>query len=198
MRCMQSILRESIETIALAAFLALLIQSAAQNYRVEGPSMLPGLENFDRVLVNRLAYTEVDAERFTRWIPWMDAEEGEVWRPLGEPGYGDVVVFRWPRDESQSFVKRIIGLPGDRIRIERGSVYRNGELLDEPYVVNRSSETIAERVVREGEYYALGDNRAQSDDSRNWGGVPRENVVGEVWLTYWPLNRVSSFFSSLR
>ncbi len=195
---MQSILRESIETIALAAFLALLIQSAAQNYRVEGPSMLPGLENFDRVLVNRLAYTEVDAERFTRWIPWMDAEEGEVWRPLGEPGYGDVVVFRWPRDESQSFVKRIIGLPGDRIRIERGSVYRNGELLDEPYVVNRSSETIAERVVREGEYYALGDNRAQSDDSRNWGGVPRENVVGEVWLTYWPLSRVSSIFGSLR
>ena len=193
---MQATLREAIETVALALFLVLLIQSAVQNYRVEGPSMLPVLENFDRVLVNRLAYTEIDAERFTRWIPWMDAEEGEVWRPLGEPEHGDVIVFRWPRDESQSFVKRIIGLPGDTIRIERGDVYRNGVLLDEPYVENKSGETLVERTVREGQYYVLGDNRSKSDDSRHWGGTPKENVVGEVWVAYWPLQRFNTLFAS--
>ncbi len=192
---MQSILRETIETIALAIFLVLLIQSAVQNYRVEGPSMLPTFENFDRVLVSRLAYAEVDLERLARWVPWMEAEEGEVWRPLGEPGYGDVIVFRWPRDERQSFVKRIIGLPGDTIRIERGEVYRNGELLDEPYVENPSGETLVERTVREGQYYVLGDNRGRSDDSRHWGGVPQENVIGEVWLTYWPPDRFLTLFS---
>ena len=192
---MQATLREAIETVALALFLVLLIQSAVQNYRVEGPSMAPLLENFDRVLVNRLAYTEVDAERFTRWVPWMDAEKGEMWHPVGEPEYGDIIVFRWPRDESQVFVKRIIGLPGDTIRIERGEVYRNGVLLDEPYVENRSGETLVERTVREGQYYVLGDNRAKSDDSRHWGGAPKENVVGEVWVAYWPLHRFSALFA---
>lgn len=192
---MHATLREAIETAALALFLVLLIQTAVQNYRVEGPSMQPLLDNFDRVLVNRLAYTEVDAERVARWVPWVDAEEGEVWHPVGEPEYGDVIVFQWPRDESQSFVKRIIGLPGDTIRIERGAVYRNGIRLEEPYVENPSGETLVERTVREGQYYVLGDNRSKSDDSRHWGGVPEENVVGEVWVAYWPLHRFDALLS---
>lgn len=192
---MRSAVREAIETIALAVFFILLIQAAVQNYRVEGPSMLPVLENFDRVLVNRLVYTSVDAARVARWIPGVEAEEGAVWRPLGEPSYGDVIVFRWPRDERQNFVKRIIGLPGDIIRIERGEVYRNGVLLDEPYVEQESSATLRERVVPEGMYYVLGDNRARSDDSRHWGAVPEENIIGKVWLAYWPLGRFNARFT---
>ena len=192
---MQSVLRETIETVALAVFLVLLLQSAVQNYRVEGPSMLPLLENFDRVLVSKLAYTEVDAQRAARWIPGLEAGDKESWHPVGGPGYGDVVVFRWPRDERQNFVKRIIGLPGDNIRIQRGNVYRNGAVIDEPYVERESGETIAERTVPDGEYYVMGDNRRQSDDSRHWGNVPAENIVGKIWVAYWPLNRFSALLA---
>ena len=190
---MRAVLREAIETVALVLFFVLVLQSAIQNYRVEGPSMLPYMENLDRVLVNKLGYTEIDAERAIGWIPSVDVEEGTVWRPMGEPSVGDVVVFRWPVDERQFFVKRIIGLPGDTIRIERGVVYRNGSPLEEPYIEHESYETIVGRIIQEGEYYVLGDNRAQSDDSRRWGAVPEENIIGEVWLTYWPFNRFTLF-----
>ena len=190
---MRAVLREAIETVALVLFFVLVLQSAIQNYRVEGPSMLPYMENLDRVLVNKLGYTAIDAERAIGWIPSVDVEEGTVWRPMGEPSVGDVVVFRWPVDERQFFVKRIIGLPGDTIRIERGVVYRNGSPLEEPYIEHESYETIVGRIIQEGEYYVLGDNRAQSDDSRRWGSVPEENIIGEVWLTYWPFNRFTLF-----
>ena len=190
---MKSFIRETIQTGALLAFLLLLLQGGLQNYRVEGSSMFPLLETMDGVFVNKLSYLRVDAERAARWMPWIDAEEGERWRPFGEPRYGDVVVFRWPRDERQYFVKRVIGLPGDEIRIRGGEVHRNGEALDEPYVEQPSGESIVERVVPEGHYYVLGDNRAQSDDSRRWGSVPEENIVGKVWLAYWPLNRLQLF-----
>lgn len=190
---MKSFIREAIQTGALLAFLLLLLQGGLQNYRVEGSSMHPLLETMDGVFVNKLSYLWVDAARAARWLPWIDAEEGERWRPFGEPRRGDVVVFRWPRDERQYFVKRVIGLPGDEIRIRGGEVRRNGEALDEPYVEQPSGESIVERVVPEGHYYVLGDNRAQSDDSRRWGSVPEENIVGRVWLAYWPLNRLQLF-----
>ena len=190
---MRAVLREAIETVALVIFFVLVLQSAIQNYRVEGPSMLPYMENLDRVLVNKLGYTAIDAERAIGWIPGVDVEEGTAWRPMGEPSVGDVVVFRWPVDERQFFVKRIIGLPGDTIRIERGVVYRNGSPLEEPYIEHESYETIVGRIIQEGEYYVLGDNRAQSDDSRRWGSVPEENIIGEVWLSYWPFNRFTLF-----
>ncbi|MCY4582431.1 MAG: signal peptidase I [Chloroflexi bacterium] len=190
---MRSILRETIQTIALAAFFMLLLQGAIQNYRVEGPSMRPLLDDLDGVFVNKMAYEAVDAEHVARWIPGLDAPLGEMWYPFGGPDYGDVVVFKWPRDERQYFVKRLIGRPGDRIEIESGEVYRNGEALSEPYVEHASGETIIERVVPEGHYYVLGDNRAQSDDSRRWGFVPEANVVGELWFGYWPLDNIGFF-----
>ena len=78
-------------------------------------------------------------------------------------------------------------------RSSSGEIYRNGEPLVEPYVEHSSGETIIERVVPEGHYYVLGDNRAQSDDSRRWGFVPAENIVGELWFGYWPLERFGFF-----
>ena len=189
----RSLLRESIQTIALATFFVLLLQGVVQNYRVDGPSMLPHLMSGDGVLVNQLAYLPVNAERAARWLPGVGASPGEVWHPLGEPDHGDVIVFRWPRDERQYFVKRVIGKPGDSIEIERGDVYRNGELVIEPYIENPSAQTIAVRVVPDGHYYVMGDNRAQSDDSRRWGFVPEENIIGELWFSYWPISRFGFF-----
>ena len=103
--------------------------------------------------------------------------------------HGDVVVFSWPRDPRQSFVTRILGLPGARVRVRYGSVIVNGVLLDEPYVQQELRQTLTERVVKEDSFYVLGDNRAQSDDSRHWGVVPRENLVGKVQAKYWPIER---------
>lgn len=190
---MKPFIRETVQTAALLAFLLLLMQGGVQNYRVEGSSMFPLLESSDGVFVNKLSYLRVDAARAARWIPGLDASEGEAWRPFGAPRRGDVVVFRWPRDERQYFVKRIIGLPGDAVRIRGGEVHLNGEALDEPYVERPSRESIVERVVPEGHYYVLGDNRAESDDSRRWGSVPEENIIGKAWFAYWPLNRLQFF-----
>jgi signal peptidase I len=192
---MRAAAREAIETIALAVFLVLLLQATVQNYRVEGPSMDATLHNLDRVLVNKAVYMEIDAARAASFVPWLHAENGEIWYPFRPPQHGDVIVFRYPRDPRQSFVKRVIGLPGDTIRIERGVVFRNGEPLDEPYVVHPSRETIAgERVVEPGHYYVMGDNRQQSDDSRHWGTVPHENIVGRVWVAYWPPDSIMTLF----
>jgi signal peptidase I len=192
---MRSAIREAIETIALAVFLVLVIQASVQNFRVEGPSMDPRLKNQDRVLVSRVIYTEIDAQRVARFVPGVDAEPNEIWRPFHPPERGDVIVFRWPVDEDQNFVKRVIGVPGDRISVNRGQVILNGEQIDEPYIEHESRETLAEITVSSDSYFVMGDNRAQSDDSRHWGEVADEKVIGKVWVSYWPLDRLAALFS---
>jgi signal peptidase I len=194
---MNTATREAIETIALAVFLILLLQVTIQNFRVEGPSMDPRLANNDRVLVAKAAYLELDAQRVTRFLPGISADEGETWHPFGAPSRGDVVVFRWPRDPSQNFVKRIIGIPGDTVQIFRGTVIINGVPLDEPYIQHESNETLGPRVVGEDEYYVLGDNRLQSDDSRHWGMVTTDHIIGRVWVDYWPLDHLATLLTRL-
>ena len=186
---MRALTREIIETIALAAFLVLVIQSAVQNYRVEGPSMQPLFISGDRVVVNKIIYTEIDAEHATGYLPAVSADAGEILRPFGELAQGDVIVFRWPRDPRQDFVKRVIGLPGDRVKIELGTVFVNGNPIEEPYVEYTLRQSINERVVEPNSYYVMGDNRAQSDDSRHWGSVPYDHVIGKVMASYWPVDR---------
>jgi signal peptidase I len=192
---MKSFIREIIETVALALFLVLVIQAGVQNYRVEGPSMEPLLINGDRVVVSRMVYTEINAHHVSRFIPGISADEGDFWRPLGEPSRGDIAVFKFPRDETQNFVKRVIAVPGDLIRLERGTVLLNGIPQDEPYVLNESRETTIEREIPKGEYYVLGDNRARSDDSRSWGNVPKDNLIGRAWVGYWPLKRIQTLLA---
>jgi signal peptidase I len=192
---MKSFIREIIETVALALFLVLVIQAGVQNYRVEGPSMEPLLINGDRVVVSRMVYTEINAHHVSRFIPGVSADEGDFWRPLGEPSRGDIAVFKFPRDETQNFVKRVIAVPGDLIRLERGTVLLNGIPQDEPYVLNKSRETTIEREIPKGEYYVLGDNRARSDDSRSWGNVPKDNLIGRAWVGYWPLKRIQTLLA---
>ena len=95
-------------------------------------------------------------------------------------------------------MKRVVGLPGERVRIQGGTVFINDVRLDEPYVTNRKNETLAERTVPEDSYYVLGDNRPQSDDSRHWGEVKRELIIGKVSLGYWPLDLFSGLLATPR
>jgi signal peptidase I len=156
--------REIVETIALTLIIFLVIRFAIQSYRVSGPSMLPGLQTDDYVLVNIIAYLFHAPER------------------------GDVIVFHYPLDTSEDFIKRVIGLPGDTVTLDNKTVQVDGVVLHEPYIseaYNPSGKTIK---VPMDEYFVLGDNRPLSDDSRDWGFVPKADLVGKAVIVYWPLS----------
>ncbi len=154
-------IRDVLETLLLAAVMFAAINWVTARIRVDGISMQPTLASGSYVLVNRLAYS------------------------LGSPGHGDVIVFHFPRDPDQEYIKRIIGLPGDRVEISRGELRVNGVLVGEPYINDSPQYESALRVPRD-QLYVLGDNRNNSSDSHQWGPVPLENVVGKALLVYWP------------
>ncbi len=151
--------------IAVAVFVGL--RSTVQTYVVYGPSMKPNFEELQRLLVNKVVYE------------------------LHEPERGDVIVFRPPNSQRESFIKRIIGLPGESVEIEAGAVYIHREdgnvlLLDEPYIKEPSARSFKGDIIPENEYFVLGDNRNGSNDSRNGWTVPRNNIIGKAWLSIWP------------
>ncbi len=152
-----------LETLLLSAALFLVINALSARVRVDGYSMRPTLEDGEFVLVNRLAY------RFDK------------------PVRGDIVVFHFPLDPGQDLIKRVIGLPGDEIRVEGGVVHVNDEPLNEPYIA--SPPIYAGRwIVPEDNLFVLGDNRNDSSDSHSWGMLPTENIIGKAILIYWPFN----------
>jgi signal peptidase I len=133
--------------------------------QVSGLSMEPRIDEDEYVLINALSY------RF------------------GAPQRGDIVAFRHERSAPSVYLKRVIGLPGDRIEIQRGVVRLNGAALGEPYVRFRDARSFRLVVVPANEYYVLGDNRANSDDSRSWGFVPGPDLIGRAMFGVWPLDR---------
>jgi len=156
-----------IETVLLAAILFLLINGISARVRVQGFSMVPSLQDGEFVLVNRLAYR------------------------LGQPQRGDIIVFHHPTQQNQEdLIKRVIGLPGDEVKVENGAVYVNGIRLKETYI-NAEPAYTDQRVVPEGSLYVLGDNRNSSSDSHAWGFVPYKVVVGTAVLIYWPIKELA-------
>lgn len=150
-----------LETLVLSVVLFVGINYITARIRVDGSSMEPTLHNGQLILVNRLAYK------------------------LGSPERGDVIVFYFPRDPEQEYIKRLIGKPGDFIRIQNGQVLVNDTSLNEPYIA-ASPMYMGEWVVPEGQYFVLGDNRNNSSDSHQWGMVPAEYVIGKALAVYWP------------
>jgi signal peptidase I len=135
-----------------------------QPVRVEGTSMLPRLEDRDRLFINKFVYHFAAIDR------------------------GDVVVFRYPRDPEKSYIKRVIALPGDDLRIDHGRVYVNGKLVREPYVPleYRDSRSMGEMIVPDDSYFMMGDHRSISSDSRDFGPVERSLIYGKAVFVYWP------------
>jgi signal peptidase I len=142
----------------------LIITFLYQPVRVEGTSMLPRLEDRDRLFINKFVYHLTAIE------------------------HGDVVVFRYPRDPEKSYIKRVIALPGDRLGIDHGQVWLNGRRLDESYVPEeyRDQKSMPEMVVPEGYYFMMGDHRSISSDSREFGPVDRSLIYGKAVFIYWP------------
>src|SRR5690606_934455 len=105
---------------------------------------------------------------------------------LSDPQPGDIVVFHYPKDPSRDFIKRIIAGPGDRIRMEAGRIFRNGERVHEPYLLNPDSDYFPEKIVPPGSYFVMGDNRNNSEDSREFGFVESHLIIGKAFVVYWP------------
>lgn len=153
---------EIAETVILAVVIFLLIRTAVQNFRIDGDSMEPNLHNRQFLIISKLAY------RFD------------------EPKRGDIVVFRFPRDPSRDFIKRIVGLPGETVEIRRGQVFIDGQPLAEPYNPRLGSYDAPPVTLGRDEVYVLGDNRNNSSDSHTWGPLPVANIIGKAVLIYWP------------
>jgi len=154
-------LREFVISLAISVFIIVFLY---QPVKVEGTSMMPGLADQERIFINKYAYR------------------------LGSIERGDVVVFRYPGDTSKNYIKRIVGVPGDRIEIQKGAVVVNGNQLLEPYVPGkfRDTRSMGEVVVPTGSYFVLGDHRNLSSDSRDFGMVERGAIFGKAVFAYWP------------
>ena len=181
-------LREFLGTAALAGLVFLLLHTTFQSYRVEGSSMQPNLQNGEFVLVNKMLYRQFRVGSWGKYIPFLDRDRDGIVQPFHGPKRGEVVVFRFPGDLSRNWVKRIVGLPGETIEIQRGVVLINGEPQEEPYALGAKTAEMAAVLVPEGHYFVMGDNRPGSSDSRDWGTLPRENIVGKAWLALWPIS----------
>ncbi len=152
------------DLVVSAAISVLIITFLYQPVRVEGTSMLPRLEDHDRLFINKFVYHIESIQ------------------------HGDIVVFHYHRDPEKSYIKRVIAVPGDRLWIDRGSVWLNGQRLRENYVPAkyRDNRSMAEMVVPEGEYFMMGDHRSISSDSREFGPVERDLIYGKAVFVYWP------------
>jgi signal peptidase I len=158
----KSTILQILATLVVALLIFFGVQAIIESRVVEGSSMEVNLHDGERLIVVKAAY-------------WF-----------GEPQRGDVIIFTHPQDPTRTLVKRVIGLPGEEIEIRDDEVYINGSPLDEPYIKGTTS-TLSKTEVPEGYYFVMGDNRQASSDSRSWGLLPEGNIIGRVWLIYWPL-----------
>ena len=197
---MSHVIKELLEAVVLALLVFFVIQISVQNFQVKGSSMKPTLDGGEYLMVNKVSYLRVDMQRLARLVPFWDVEASDQrYLPFSHPPKrGDVVVFHAPTTP-QDFVKRVIGLPGEDVKIKDGKVYIDGVELDESYLaysdLTRSMDCTPRLEsfdcrLQEGQYFVLGDNRGKSHDSKNWGPVPLENVVGKVWFVYWPFSKL--------
>jgi signal peptidase I len=180
--------REAIETLVLALLIFFVVRAALQNFRVEGSSMDPVLHNGQYLIVNKAIYTRINLKTISRFLPFIDPGDDPVRYIFRRPRRGDVVVFRFPGNPERDFIKRIIGEPGDTVEIKDGTVYIDGSPLDEPYITSKPTYTYGPMEVPVDQYFVLGDNRNNSYDSHVWGFLPEENIIGQAWLSYWPLD----------
>ena len=181
---MRVAIREMIETIILSLLLFIGIQFAVQTYQVKGASMAPTLSQGQYLLVNKIVYWH---------LTFGDEYDAKPMFPFRPPEHGDVLVFNFPNDPSRDFVKRVIGTPGDLVEIREGTILVNGEEVDEPYIVDPDENSMESLTVPPHSFFVMGDNRRQSNDSRDWGSVHIEYIVGQALLRYWPPHEITLF-----
>jgi signal peptidase I len=159
--------RDLLISVVMAVLVILFLY---QPVKVEGTSMMPSLVDQERIFINKFVYKY----------------------GIGDVQRGDMVVFWFPVDPTKSYIKRVIGLPGDVIEVDDGTVFVNGKTLQEDYVPDeyRDRMSMSSYTVGPDEYFVLGDHRSSSNDSRSWGAVPRHYIYGKAVFVYWPLNKL--------
>lgn len=169
-----------IKIIVAALFIALLIRSfIIQPYIIPSGSMLNTLQEGDRLFVTKFSYGI--------HLPFIEKEIFST----GQPEVGDIIVFPYPADKSIDYIKRVVGVPGDVVELRNKQLYRNGKLVEEPYVIHSDLGTMYHRdnmpplTVPKGKVFVLGDNRDHSQDSRFWGFVDKESIHGKALIIYW-------------
>lgn len=181
--------REIFETLLLALVIFVGVRLLVLNFRVDGLSMSPNLDNREMLLVNRNAYAHFDVNALLDILPGEDRASAHDVYPFDPPERGDIIVFNPPAESDKPYIKRIVGLPGDVVAIHDGSVFIDGQQLPEPYIDQGITDCVAgcdTVTVPPGSIYVLGDNRNNSSDSRVFGPVKISSIVGKAWLTYWP------------
>jgi signal peptidase I len=158
----KAIVREVVETAIMTLLIFLVVRLAFQNFRIEGQSMEANLHDGQFLIVNKLVYY------------------------LHPPQRGDVVVFHSPENPNKDFIKRVVGLPGEEVEMVDGRVHVNGVPLHEMYIHDPTQRSWGPEVVGEFEYFVLGDNRSNSSDSRSWGMLDGNSIIGKAWFSYWP------------
>ena len=184
-------------TLILAAIVFALIYTSFQNYQVEGTSMTPNVEDGQFIIVNKAAYRRFNFKPISDWLFFLDRDKDGYVEPFGEPQRGEVIVFK--RGDA-NLIKRIIGLPGETIEVcgqgngtsdlckdtQPGAVFVDGVRLDEDYLPRLGNRGVQSTDIPPGNYYVFGDERVKSFDSRAWGMLPRGNIIGKAWFSYYP------------
>jgi signal peptidase I len=158
-----SALREMLETILLTLLIYILVRTFIfENYQVVGQSMIPTLQDGQYLVVSKIDYR------------------------LHPPQRGDVIVFLDPRSSDRKLIKRVVGLPGEMVQVQNGTIFVNEQRLNEPYIKHPALYSQPPTPIPADHYYVLGDNRSNSSDSHNWGTLDEDLIVGKAWLSYWP------------
>lgn len=189
-RSRHGLLRELIEMAAIVLVILLGVRLFLQPYAVDGASMTPNLRDGERIFVNRTAYAHLDPQAFWELLPWVQGEDLGIYQ-AGEPRRGDIVVIDSDRTRTNDqYIKRVIGLPGETITFHQGLVFVDGQPLVEDYIDGAITECRPTQYCRvkvpEGQVYVLGDNRSNSEDSRYFGPIAFEDIVGRAIFSNWP------------
>lgn len=187
----RSLFREIIETVLIVVVVYVGLRSFVLPYRVDGSSMTPYLLDGERLFVSRTSYTSIDWNALWNMLPGEDREGHADLFPASDPERGDIIVLTPPVVSNEPYIKRVIGLPGERISFDEGLVFVNGEALTEDYIDGAITTCARKRfcsvTIPPGHIFVLGDNRSNSADSRVFGPIPYDHVIGKAIFSNWPV-----------
>ena len=191
-----AVIKEIVETVLFVILVFFIVRGLIQNFRIEGSSMSPTMHDKQYILVNKALYLHFDLNAPLRLLPGRGDLPANVVYPFHSPKPGDVVVFLAPDNAhdapDKDYIKRVIAVAGDTVTITDGKVYVNDKLLDESSYLKdvqtscSGFQAVCNATVPAGHIFVMGDNRPNSSDSRFWGPLPLDNVIGKAWLSYWP------------